>query len=532
MKNFTLCLLFLFSLSFRLSAQTPGTLNPAFSQNGWYTTYGNNNGFGISRVLIQADEKILVCTEAYFSNEAHQAVVLRYKTDGTPDPDFGGGDGMVRSKDDAGINLYTRAAGMALQSTGKIIVAGDQLYNSERIFRLQPDGTLDVTFGLNGVVDVNRPNLEFICHVAVQSDDKIIVCGKESRFVSGVLEPHVFLWRFTPDGATDMSFGNSGVVSYNSQAWLGTFETYLVINDLIVLPNDDILVNQSFTKYPDNFVMLTKLTNDGAFDTSFGVAGHSIHSIKNNDGNYTFSSSAVQENGSVISLFTTRDTINSTYTESVFRVNAQGQPDPSLNVNIGIIGSFPVKTELFVSGNLFYYCRKSDSQTENSYNVLHCYDLNGNLVAGFGNAGIAVINQNDIPVSAASPTMVVDSNGDIYLSSITPDPGNSDNKQFLISQVIGAVNNVATNDYTATNEFSVYPNPSSGLFYINNHSTTSLSVQLEVKNSLGQVVFSATDFTMNEAINLSNMAPGMYFIQLSDGSRLQSFKVIKNKQTN
>lgn len=526
-----LYLILLIAVSFNSFAQIPGSLNSAFSLNGWDTIYGNNNGFEITKILIQADEKLLVCAEAYFSNEGHQAVILRYKTDGTPDTDFGGGDGMVRSKDDAGINLYTRAAGMALQSTGKIIVAGDQFYNSERIFRLKPDGTLDATFGTDGVVDINRPNLEFIYHVAVQSDDKIIVCGKESRFVSGVLEPHVFLWRFTPDGASDMSFGNSGVVSYNSQAWLGTSETYLVINDLIVLPNDDILVNQSFTKYPDNFVMLTKLTKNGASDNSFGVAGQSIHSIKNNGGNYTYSSSAVQDNGSIISLFTTRDTINSTYTESIFRVKAQGQPDPSLNVNIGITDFFPAKNKLLVSGNLFYYCRKSDNQTGNSYNVLHCYDLNGNPLAGFGNAGIAVINQNDIPVSY-SVEMVVDGNGDIYLSSVTPDPDNSDNQQFLISQVVGAVNNVGTNDYKATNEFSVYPNPSTGLFYINDNSSTSHSLQLHVKNSLGQLVFSATDFNIKEAINLSNMAPGMYFIQLSDGSKPQSFKVINNKLTN
>jgi len=521
-----LYLIIFIAISFNSLAQLAGSLNSSFSENGWDTIYGNDNGFEITKILIQQDEKILVCAEANFSNEGHQAVIIRYKTDGTPDPDFGAGDGMVLSKEDAGINLYTRAAGMALQSTGKIIVAGDQFYNSERIFRLNADGTLDATFGTDGVVDINRPNSEFIYHVAVQSDDKIIVCGKESRFVSGVLEPHVFLWRFTPDGAADMSFGNSGVVSYNSQSWLGTFETYLVINDLIVLPNDAILVNQSFTKYPDSFVMLSKMNADGAFDNSFGVAGHSIHSVKNNDGNYTYSSSSVQENGSVISLFTTRDTINATYTESVFRVNAQGQPDLSLNVNIGITEFFPVKSELMVSGNLFYYCRKSDNQTGNSYNVLSCYDLNGNPVTGFGNAGIAVINQNGIPVSATT-TMAVDGNGNINLSSGTPDPNNSENLLFLTSQVTGAFNNVSIGDHFEENELSVYPNPTSGLIYFKDYTNSPSLLEAEVRNSLGQIVFAETDFKMNDAIDLSNKAQGMYFIQIKDGLKVHSFKVLK-----
>lgn len=524
MKN--LYLFLLIAVSINSFAQLPGSLNTSFSENGWDTIYGNNNGFEVTRVLIQQDEKVLVCVEGNFSNEGHQAVILRYKTNGTPDTDFGGGDGMVRSKDDEEINLYTRAAGVALQSTGKIIVAGDQFYNSERIFLLNTNGTLDATFGTDGVVDVNRPNSEFIYHVVVQSDDKIIVCGKESRFVSGVLEPHVFLWRFTADGTADMSFGNSGVVSYYSESWLGTFETYLVINDLIVLQNDDIIVNQSFTNYPYNFVMLSKIKADGAFDASFGMAGHSTKSVKSNDGVYTYSSSAVQDNGSILSLFTTRDTINAMYSESVFRVNAQGQPDPSLNVNIAISEFFPVKTKLLVSGNLFYHSCKSDNQTGNSYNVLRCYDLSGNSVAGFGNAGMAVINQNDIPVSATSATAVAD-NGNIIISSGTPDPDNSDNLLFLTSQVIGAINNVSIDDAFKENKLSVYPNPTSGLVYFKGFSGITGPVKAEVRNSFGQIIFSKTDFYLNESIDLAKMTQGTYFIQIKDSSKMQSFNVIK-----
>lgn len=524
MKN--LYLIILITVSTNTFAQIPGTLNPSFSDNGWDTTFGNNNGFEITRVLIQPDEKILVCAEANFSDEGHQAVIIRYITNGSPDPDFGGGDGMVRSKDDDNINLFTRAAGMALQSTGKIIVAGDQFYNSERIFRLNANGTLDDTFGTDGVIDVNRPNSEFIYHVAVQSDDKIIVCGKESRFVSGVLEPHVFLWRFTPDGAMDMSFGNAGVVSYNSQAWLGTFETYLVINDLIVLPNDDIIVNQSFTNYPNNFVMLSKLDAEGAFDPSFGIAGHSTKSVRSNDGVYTYSSAAVQENGSIISSLTTRDTINATYTESVFRVNAQGQIDPSLNINIPGPEYFPIKTQLIVSGNLFYYFRKSDNQTGYSYDVIHGYDLNGSPVNAFGSDGVAIINQNDIPVSGSS-FAAVDTNGDIYLSSGTPDPDNTDNLLFLTSRIRGAEINVSAKDRLPADDISVYPNPSTGKFYLKSISNTSGNIKIEVINSLGKVLSSESDFKLNEAININSMPVGIYFIKITTQQTVALFKVLK-----
>lgn len=524
MKIYTL--IFLIAISTYTAAQNPGTLNPVFSGNGWDSIFGNNNGFEITKILMQADEKILVCAEGTFSSEAHQAIIVRYTPDGFPDATFGGGDGMVRSREDENINLFTRAYGMALQSTGKIIVAGDQLYNSERIFRLNQDGTLDGSFGTNGVIDLERPNAEFIYHVAVQSDDKVIVCGREMRLVAGVLEPHVFLWRFTADGERDFSFGDAGVVSYNSSTWLGGFESYLVINDLIVLPDDAILVNQTFTVYPYNYVMLSKLNANGTHDASFGAGGHFLKSVKSNDGNYTYSSSAVQENGSVISTLTTRDTLNLTYTETIFRVDALGQPDPSLSLEAADPEYQIVRSELHVAGNLFYHYRKSDYNTAYSHVAIRCYDLNGSPLTGFGSGGLAIIDQNDIPVSSFG-SMVVGENGDLFISSGIPDPVNFSNALFLTSRIKGASNNVSVNNHQFTNSFTVYPNPSSGLCYLRSSSDTSGGFTVEVKNSLGQTVISEPHFKTDEAINLSNMPVGMYIIKISNQRNVEFFKVLK-----
>jgi len=76
-------------------------------------------------------------------------------------------------------------------------------------------------------------------------------------------------------------------------------------------------------------------------------------------------------------------------------------------------------------------------------------------------------------------------------------------------------------------DISTYPNPSSGLFYFKGNVNTSLPVKVEVRNSLGKLIFLETNYNINESIDLSNSTRGIYFIQLSDGSRMQSFKVIK-----
>jgi hypothetical protein len=87
--------------------------------------------------------------------------------------------------------------------------------------------------------------------------------------------------------------------------------------------------------------------------------------------------------------------------------------------------------------------------------------------------------------------------------------------------------NAAINDYTSFGDIITYPNPTSGKFYFKGYNNSSLPVKVEVQNNFGQTVFSETDFRMNDAIDLSNKAQGMYFIQIKDGLKVQSFKVLK-----
>jgi hypothetical protein len=73
----------------------------------------------------------------------------------------------------------------------------------------------------------------------------------------------------------------------------------------------------------------------------------------------------------------------------------------------------------------------------------------------------------------------------------------------------------------------VYPNPTSGLIYLKDYDISSSPVKAEVRNSLGQIVFEKTDFTINDVIDLSNRVQGMYFIQITGGSKVNSVKVLK-----
>ena len=87
---------------------------------------------------------------------------------------------------------------------------------------------------------------------------------------------------------------------------------------------------------------------------------------------------------------------------------------------------------------------------------------------------------------------------------------------------------LATNDFESLNNaLTVYPNPSSGLFYVKGFLETAILSKVEVKNSIGQNLISVTNFDSNQALNLTNYANGIYFIQITNENKTATFKVLK-----
>ncbi|MGV9002670.1 T9SS type A sorting domain-containing protein [Flavobacterium sp.] len=523
MKTHYLILSILLIFSSNVNAQLQGTLANTFNQQGWNASvFGNNNGFYINKTLIQPDGKILVCAEGYYPNEATQAVVVRYNSDGSVDSTFGGGDGIVRSKDDSEIDLWTHSNGMGIQSTGKIIIAGDGFTAEERIFRLNADGSLDASFGINGVVNRGRPNGEFIYHVGIQSDNKIIICGEERRTVNGILEPHVFLWRFTENGILDTSFGSSGVVSYHSTAWINSVGAMFILNDLIILPDDKILINQSFTKAPYGSVMLRKFNADGSSDTSFGANGEAIKNVVSNYSNYKYSSSAVQQNGAIITSITVQDEINNSYTESIFRMNALGEIDPTFNINLENPTNFPESMQIKTCGDQVYIVKKLD-QSGYSFDEILCYDSYGNVITAFGDNGIYIINQNDIPRSYLGKAAISPS-GNIYLLSNTTDPNNSANTIFLAANVMGFNPNLSVYDIISSDKTVIYPNPTTGFVSISSLDHNVIE-KVEILDSLGKIILTETANPFQ--INLSTISSGLYIFKIYSDEVICQEKVVK-----
>jgi len=145
-------------------------------------------------------------------------LVARFNSDGTPDAGFGS-DGVA-------IVPNGGASSTAVQPDGKVVLVDeydDPTTNerSARLVRLNQDGALDTTFGIDGVVITWQydphvstpgpyvPTLLNGRFVFVQPDGKILVVGDWAlRTVGAGLS--LAIARFLPDGSIDQSFGTGG----------------------------------------------------------------------------------------------------------------------------------------------------------------------------------------------------------------------------------------------------------------------------------------------------------------------------------
>lgn len=163
-----------------------GTLDTSFGRGGKVMTdLGQRHDYGRG-VAVQTDGRILVAGYTQFGASQDFGLV-RYRPDGTLDLSFGSG-GKVMS--DIGNGTTDYGYSVALQANGQIVVAGRSL-NANKNFdfavaRYNADGTLDTDFGNGGKTTtavVVGPNYGY--GVALQSSGKIVVAGYSHNISTG-----------------------------------------------------------------------------------------------------------------------------------------------------------------------------------------------------------------------------------------------------------------------------------------------------------------------------------------------------------
>ncbi|MEK6282571.1 MAG: delta-60 repeat domain-containing protein [Acidobacteriota bacterium] len=194
-----------------------GSLDTTFDTDGKVTTdFGLVDG--AEAVVIQPDGQIVAAGRGGTTAGGSFFALARYNLNGSLDNSFDS-DGKVLT-DFSGGRFGLGAQGVALQTDGRIVAAGDANISGQRDFgvaRYNPNGSLDLTgFGILGQVITDFPlNEEGITGMVVQPDGKIVVVGR-FNFQVRILQTQDLnfqLARYNSDGTLDTTFGSGGLVS-------------------------------------------------------------------------------------------------------------------------------------------------------------------------------------------------------------------------------------------------------------------------------------------------------------------------------
>jgi uncharacterized delta-60 repeat protein len=188
--------------------KSDGSLDTSFNSTGKVTTAVGSISDIASTAIIQADGKIVVVGGSASQPGNDIFALARYNTNGTLDTSFGTGGTVTTT-----IGNASFANSVAIQRDGKIVVAGSAFISATSEFalaRYNTDGSLDTGFGNSGIVTTSTGTSSVALYVCVQTNDKIFAVGKSSF---GASTSALILIRYNSDGSLDTTFGNNGMVT-------------------------------------------------------------------------------------------------------------------------------------------------------------------------------------------------------------------------------------------------------------------------------------------------------------------------------
>lgn len=181
---------------------TDGTLDSTFGGDGSVTTDFTDGVDAANAIAIQADGKIVAAGQS----GSGEFALARYNMDGTPDAALAG-DGTVTTDF---TERFDAASAVAIQPDGKIVAVGGSLarYNTDGSLDPTFGGDGKVTPDVACCANVS------VYDAALQPDGKIVTAGEWFECFGGggfSCESFFMLVRYNTDGTLDTTFGSNGV---------------------------------------------------------------------------------------------------------------------------------------------------------------------------------------------------------------------------------------------------------------------------------------------------------------------------------
>jgi uncharacterized delta-60 repeat protein len=391
-----------------------GGLDITFNGSGIVTTAISANSDGANCSAVQSDGKIVIA--GYASNGSdYDFAIARYNTNGTIDNTFSGTGKIILAVGSG----YDEARGVAIQSDGKIIVAGYSSNGSNNditVVRFNSNGTLDNSFDGDGIVttDIGSNDNE-VYAVTIQSDGKIVVVG----YTYNGSNSDFAVLRYNSDGTLDDTFDGDGIVT--TAIGSGSDEA----KSIAIQSDGKIVVAGYSHNGADGDAAVVRYNVNGTLDNTFGASGIVVTDINAKyEEAYTI---AIQTDGKIVVAGYT-DTESNAYDAFLLRYTTSGVLDNTFDSDGKVITTLssyddPIRSIAIQSDGKIV---AAGSTTVGSDGVIAVqrYNSNGTLDNTFGTNGIVTTLVNQDGNDANS--VFIQSNGKIVIAGYTTNAGNTD----------------------------------------------------------------------------------------------------------
>jgi uncharacterized delta-60 repeat protein len=445
------------------------------------------------KVHQQSDGKLILTSSGAPMSAGYDFKCARFNTNGTIDNTFG-----VNGVTTVTFGPFSdELRDSKLQSDGKIIIVGFASNGTSVGFvatRLTSTGQLDNTFNGTGTFHSSTVGNSALC-VDIQSSGNYVLAGRSSGIAVETIT------RLTQNGTLDNSFGANGIVS---NTIVNASATAMMID-----ASQNILLGSA----PSNsLTFLSRLTPNGALDVSFGGTGNVSLPFTSsaNPGIYDIE---IQSDGKIV--IAVADKTSPVYKSFVARYNPNGTIDNTFNgTGFLALDSLDVpQLTLQPDGKILGVTQKrhfSPGLTIDERYLLRI-NTNGTFDNSFGTNGL----YKDIPIALKfSNDIKLQQDGKIIVSGMSP-AGQP------LSGISRYNNTLTTNlkNNKVENEFAIYPNPAKDKLFIKHNKNSNIK-QCEIQDILGRSIIFIQGEDLSE-INTSSLKAGIYFVVINETEKIK-----------
>ncbi len=456
----------------------------------------------------QSNGSLIVTVNAGAGSNNYDYYSARYAANGTLDNTYGT-NGVVKVNFDS---TYDELIGSIIQPDNKIILIGATKLGAAigfGIARLDANGILDNTFNTNGKYFNAVLGEAYANCGAVLPNGQIIIGGgtKILPFNAPRMEA---LIRLNANGTLDNTFGTNGITLNDLDTTKGEEIQVLAVDN-----NQNIVVGSN--GLPTGKAYVSRFTSNGILDPTWGVNGNLLLNFTtgNFPGIYDLK---IQADGKY--LVSIKDQSFPTQIAIIARLNTNGTLDNTFN-NIGykiFTGVDAPRITLQADGKIIGVTTfKTFSPVFLNKRQLFRLNTNGNLDSTFGTFGF----YDDLPkVLDGSKAIILQSDGKIVLAG---EAFNNPNYTAGLSRYNNNLPSSISKVLDGNPQYLIYPNPTTADLNLESKNNTE-SKTIVVTNLFGKEVLRETLTSTKTVVKTENLKSGIYFLQVGNSKAVKFIK--------